>query len=414
MSTGAPEPQHIGMDESERATTSDRQSICLCMIVKDEVDVLAECLRSCRDLIDYWVICDTGSTDGTQELIRRELEGIPGELHQHEWVNFGHNRSELMKLAHGRADYLLLLDADTAVEVEPGALEGLKADAYMLAHLDDETRYYTKRLVSGRLDWRYVGAVHEYIVSDQERTTGGLEGVTIRPRSGGGVRKGRWQRDAELLEAELERNPDDPRSLFYLAQTYRDMGQHSGDRDTLILARDRYEQRARIAGWEEETYCAWREAGSLSARLDEWPRAVDAFIRAWETRPIRLEAVHDLVVGLLERRHFHTAHRFARMASIARPLRIPDDMLFVEPWIYTWGLQFQYSISSYWCEEYDASIRACKQLLAIQSLPESHRKQAVANMQHAVRERARQIAEQPPPPPRRLPHVGTPTRGRSS
>ena len=66
------------------------------MIVRDEVDVLGRCFDSCRELIDHWVICDTGSTDGTQDLIRRELAGIPGELHEHDWVDFGHNRSELM------------------------------------------------------------------------------------------------------------------------------------------------------------------------------------------------------------------------------------------------------------------------------------------------------------------------------
>lgn len=56
------------------------------MIVKDESAVIERSLRSVRGLIDYWVICDTGSTDGTQALIRAALEGIPGELHEREWV----------------------------------------------------------------------------------------------------------------------------------------------------------------------------------------------------------------------------------------------------------------------------------------------------------------------------------------
>src|SRR5436190_21012115 len=113
------------------AGAADRHpSICLCMIVKNEANVLARCLASCRELIDYWVICDTGSTDGTQELIRHELAGTPGELHEHEWVDFGHNRSELMKLARGKADYLLLIDADMTV-VQEQALPKLRADSYM-------------------------------------------------------------------------------------------------------------------------------------------------------------------------------------------------------------------------------------------------------------------------------------------
>jgi glycosyltransferase involved in cell wall biosynthesis len=81
-------------------TTSDgARSLCLCMIVKDEAHTIERCLDSCRELIDYWVICDTGSTDGTQAQIRDVLADIPGELHEHEWIDFAHNRSRLLALA---------------------------------------------------------------------------------------------------------------------------------------------------------------------------------------------------------------------------------------------------------------------------------------------------------------------------
>ena len=83
------------------------------MIVRDEAAVIERCLASVRDHIDTWVICDTGSTDGTQDLVRTALSGIPGELHERPWVDFGHNRTELLRLARGKADFLLLLDADT-------------------------------------------------------------------------------------------------------------------------------------------------------------------------------------------------------------------------------------------------------------------------------------------------------------
>lgn len=57
------------------------------MIVKNETHIIRECLESVAPYIDYWVISDTGSTDGTQELITKffEEKGIPGELHQDEW-----------------------------------------------------------------------------------------------------------------------------------------------------------------------------------------------------------------------------------------------------------------------------------------------------------------------------------------
>ncbi len=61
--------------------TVRKPSVCLCMIVKVEAGVTERCLESVRGVVDYWVICDTGSTDGTEDVVRRLLDGIPGELH---------------------------------------------------------------------------------------------------------------------------------------------------------------------------------------------------------------------------------------------------------------------------------------------------------------------------------------------
>ncbi|WP_234354548.1 hypothetical protein [Streptomyces sp. NRRL WC-3618] len=68
-----------------------KQSLCLCKVVKNDSQVIERCLRSVRHLIDHWVVCDTGSTDGTQDLIRRTLDGIPGELHEEPRIDFGSN-----------------------------------------------------------------------------------------------------------------------------------------------------------------------------------------------------------------------------------------------------------------------------------------------------------------------------------
>ncbi len=392
--------------------TVGRSSICLCMIVKDEVVVLERCFDSCRELVDYWVICDTGSTDGTQDLIRRALGGIPGELHEHKWVDFSHNRSALMRVAHSKADYLLLLDGDmTVTQYQP--LPALTADSYMLRQGNELSGYRNKRLVRGDLHWRYVGSTHEYIeCADAEESVEHLDSLVIEHHADGHSWSHKFERDLHLLREDLRRDPNNSRTVFYLAQTYRDIGTQSDDEATLGLALEHYQCRAELGGWVEETYFARYQVGVLSARLGDWPGAVDAFMSAWEQRPARLEAVHDLVVGLRERGLYRAAHQFTRLAADLRPLPVPDDILFVAPWIYEWGMLFEYSITAYWCGEWSASILACKRLLAIDSLPAPHRRQTRANLRHALRERVRQATAQPPLPPRRLPHVGTPTRGR--
>ena len=379
------------------------------MIVKDEVEVLEACLASCRVLIDHWVICDTGSTDGTRELIGRELDGIPGELHERPWVDFGHNRTELMELAQGKADYLLLLDADWVLSVAPGALSDLTADSYLVP-VGSGAAHYRKALVKGSIPWGFVGAIHEDVHSDQDQRSERLEGVSVEVTSVGGDATAHWENDIRVLREELERNPDDQRSAFYLAQSYRDLGRATGDSAQLRLALEWYRRRAEMGGWAEEIYVAYHQAGVLSDELGDWPAAADLFVRAWEARPERLEAVHALTVGLRTRGLHRAAYRYASLAAAMQPLPVPPDLLFVEPWIYRWGMLFEYSITSYWCGDSETSTAACRRLLAIDELPEGHREQTVRNMNYAVRAAVARTADQPRSV-LRITAPGTPTRG---
>lgn len=350
------------------------QTLCLCMIVKNESLVIERCLASVRPLIDTWVISDTGSTDGTQELIRKVLDGIPGELVEEEWVDFGHNRTANIRRARGRADYLLTLDADHVLR-QDAPLPRLTATSYMLRYDTPGTQHRFKHLMRGDLEWRYEGVTHEYPCTDAPDTQENLDALVVEDHADGGCRAEKFERDARLLRRELDRDPDNPRTVFYLANTERDLG-HAGEAVAL------YERRAAMGGWPEEVYVSLLESGILRAeRTDDWPGAMDAFSRAWEARPQRLEACYELASRLRARGRYRTAHALLSQV-IGSPE--PDDVLFTRPWVYRWGLLFEFSLTAHWVGDHAAAVRACDLLLARPDLPEAIRQQVIANRQFSA------------------------------
>jgi glycosyltransferase involved in cell wall biosynthesis len=106
------------------------------MIVKDEANVIERCLTSVLPVIDCFIICDTGSQDGTQGVVRSlfAAAGIPGLVVDRPWRNFAHNRNESLALArttYPEADDLFSMDADEELHLDdPAGFRDLTRDAY--------------------------------------------------------------------------------------------------------------------------------------------------------------------------------------------------------------------------------------------------------------------------------------------
>jgi glycosyltransferase involved in cell wall biosynthesis len=314
-----------------------RPTICLCMIVRDEAHVIERALESVRPWIDAWAICDTGSTDGTPERVAAALEGIPGMVHHHPWVDFGTNRSRAIAQARRLADYVLILDADMTVRVaDPDFKAGLVADRYWLRYDDPELDYSQVMLVSSRHDWRFVGVTHEYVDTDAETIDGVLPALALVHHGDGGNRASKYIRDVALLTRSLEADPADTRAMFYLAESFAQLGRHAE-------ARDWFRARAAAGGWEEERWFASYRAAVMDGEAGApWPEVSAALLGAWAARPQRIEPLYDIVRHHRLRSEYAQGYAFAAMAG--HGLGYPDDHLFIARAVHTHLFAFEYGL----------------------------------------------------------------------
>lgn len=340
-----------------------KQTICLNMIVKNETQVIRRCLDSVRPIIDYWVIVDTGSDDGTQQMIKDSMKEIPGELHEKPWINFGHNRNEALQLAKGKADYVLFIDADEVLAYDKDfRLPPLDKDFYHLMTHYNGTVYARVQLVKNALSWKWIGVLHESVESPEARTNAILLGVINDVHTDGARSRDpdKYKKDAQILEAGLRDEPHNTRYVFYLAQSYKDAGDYENSLKY-------YQKRIEMGGWNEEVFWSMLQVGLLEQSLNKSPETILAsLMKAYSYRPTRIEPLYYMA------HYYRTQENYIlgySLASTAAKMTMPKDILFVQKWMHDYGAWLELSICAYWIGKYEECAEICHRLLAISDLP---------------------------------------------
>lgn len=343
------------------------QTVALVMIVRNEAERIEACLASAKPYIDTWTIVDTGSTDNTRHLVKAQMQGIKGQLKRRPWVNFGVNRSQAFEFARGTADWLLLLDADMTVEIDPDFTPDLTRDAYMLEMGGHDFSWHLPLFVRGNLLWESVGAAHAYSAIHNRRYEGTpTDKIRITRQDSWNRQKAEWQ--GEVLEEQLEKNPNDARATFYLAQTYREL-----DRPGALPL---YQKRIEMGGFPEEVFYSAYRAALL---IPSWDLRCQALVAAWQLRPSRLEPLHAVIQGYNQLGMHHIAYLLGNVN-----VEQTKDVLFVHRNVWDWGMKFERSIAAYWVGNKDECLTLCDELLDNPRLPENVRAQVVINRGYCV------------------------------
>ncbi len=320
--------------------------LCLNAIVKNESGRIERMLASVAQFVDAFAITDTGSTDDTVAVTTKFFEHhkIPGQINHAPFENWSQARNAALDAGRSycRAhdiDYLLLVDADMELVVKDVIkfLAPKTGPSYDMFQQAGALHYMNRRLVHAKTTGKYLGVTHEYLGVD---AAGKIDQdvAYFVDHADGSNRPEKFKRDIQLLLEGLKTEPNNERYYFYLAQSYRDAGEHAN-------AAKWYQKRVKAGGWDEEVWQAQlMYAHCLKSLGDEAGFLREALV-AYDMRPKRAEALYDLS------RHYRDKSMNAPALAFAEAglhLPLSEDALFVNNYVYDVGLKEEVSITGFY------------------------------------------------------------------
>ncbi|HBP63520.1 MAG TPA: hypothetical protein DD730_04445 [Desulfosporosinus sp.] len=216
---------------------STKETVSLCMIVKDEADCLLAAIQSVRDLTDELIVIDTGSTDRTPQLAL----AAGAKLFHFTWTqDFAVARNFALKQASSQ--WILVLDADEVLDtINPETfyelLNNVEVEGYFLRVKNSlgpslgETHDQVVRLFRNKPMYQFEGPIHEQVAPSILRANqgNGLVSVPLTINHYGYLKdrlqsKDKFVRNSKIIKKELNRNPDNPFLLYCLGLEYYQQG----------------------------------------------------------------------------------------------------------------------------------------------------------------------------------------------
>jgi len=346
----------------------EKNSICLNMIVKNESHIIIKTLENLTSKIQfsYWVISDTGSTDNTKELILDFFKerNIPGELVEHEWKDFGYNRSKALNCAFNKTDYLFIFDADDEIHGTPLFPEPLTGDKYNFKF--GKTFTYTRPLlINNRIHWKYEGVLHECIENiDPITSCQNIEGDYFIESGKIGARSrdpDKYLKDAILLknafEEEIKKSNNSVlscRYAFYCAQSYKDCKKMDD-------AIEWYTKCLNLNNWTQEKYYSCIQLGICYADKNMPYESIRFFLKSGEYDTERIEGiVYAMKILNKDKMYIMSNALYHKYKNYKNPL---ESKLFLNQQLYYDEMEYENSIAAFYSNNFEPGYLCCKQIL---------------------------------------------------
>ena len=361
--------------------------LCLNMIVKNESKIITRLFDSVVDIIDSYLICDTGSTDNTVQLITDYFleHGKPGKVIVEPFKNFEHNRTFALQACENNPDidYVLLMDADMVLMKGPQFNLGnfkdqlLTADVFHLFQGSDRFSYKNVRIVKNNMGIKYWGVTHEVISTPDGTQYSQIERNTlfIDDIGDGGAKADKFERDIRLLTQGLVEKPNNDRYTFYLANSYRD----SGNREKAI---EMYKKRIEIGGWFDEVWHSYYSIGRCYNWSGQPELAIAYWLLAYDYFPKRLENIYEIIHHYRNASKHKLAYEFYKIAQ--EQLKGVDkskiDYLFLQNDVYDYKIDYEYTIVGYYYNPENIDMAALSmRVLTARNIEDSILKNVLSN-----------------------------------
>lgn len=280
-------------------------NISLCMIVRNEEDVIGRCLETVFDLVDEIIIVDTGSTDRTKEIAAIYTD----KIYDFEWIDdFSAARNYSFSLAN--SSYCMWLDADDIMTEENREMfaklkEQLtnETDAVMMKYntgFDEKDNvtfsYYRERIVKKKFGLHWIGAVHEVI------STKGNIMYSECAVSHKKLHPSDPDRNLRIFEGLIKKGITlDPRQEFYYG---RELYYHKRFIDAISVFEKFLDEGE---GWLENKIDACKHCAYCHYGLEQGDKALMALLRSFSYDIPRAEICCDIGRHMFDRQLYETA-----------------------------------------------------------------------------------------------------------
>ena len=339
-------------------------SICLNMIVKNESHIICKTFDNILKYvpITYWVISDTGSTDNTIKLIKSywKEKNIDGELVEHAWKDFGYNRTKALESAYNKTDYLLIFDADDSFHGDFKLPAVLNKDSYNLK-FGEGFEYVRPLLVNNRRRWKFVGVLHEFLACCEPNAVSATIDGNYHVESGRTGNRSqdpkKYEKDAKVLETAFHTEKDTSltdRYAFYCAQSWKD----AGEPDNSIMW---YKKCLTLNNWYQEKYYSCLMIGNLYKQKGDNMEALKYWLKTAEYDGERMEGIAEAVHLLRE--YGMNLFVCALYKKYKGYNKRPNDKLFIDTTKYDSIIEYNASISAYYCGKKEMGMECCRKIL---------------------------------------------------